>query len=107
MGAVLQAALRQHTPSPSVPPTSVPAACLWLTDAGVLQLSTLGSLRSLNLGGCKGVSGAGSTLAALALGCPLLSRLSLEDCPRVGDEAVAQGVSAMTALVSLNLGGCR
>ncbi len=71
------------------------------------QLSTLGSLRALNLGGCKGVSGSGGTLAALAAGCPGLSRLSLEDCPGVGDGALAEGVSAMTAIVSLNLGGCR
>jgi hypothetical protein len=82
------------------------AACLGLTDAGLVRLAHCASLARLDLGGCRRLTGARGALAAVAHGCPRLGELVLEDCPGVGDEALSTGVCRMRGLRSLSLAGC-
>eukprot|EP00798_Chlamydomonas_sp_ICE-L_P010217 gene10217-8133_t len=79
-------------------------ACMELTDDGLIQISELQSLTSLDVGGCRYIRGC-TSLPSLAVGCTNLVSLTMNECPLVSDSA-AQGIGQMTSLQSLSLNGC-
>ncbi|XP_009873761.1 PREDICTED: F-box/LRR-repeat protein 14, partial [Apaloderma vittatum] len=75
-----------------------------ISDAGLLHLSHMSSLRSLNLRSCDNISDTG--IMHLAMGSLRLSGLDVSFCDKVGDQSLAYIAQGLDGLRSLSLCSC-
>ncbi|XP_009878048.1 PREDICTED: F-box/LRR-repeat protein 14 [Charadrius vociferus] len=78
--------------------------CGGISDAGLLHLSHMSSLRSLNLRSCDNISDTG--IMHLAMGSLRLSGLDVSFCDKVGDQSLAYIAQGLDGLRSLSLCSC-